>query len=313
MVFTLRISLVIAVAIVLMQNDIAVAEESDSTDYIGLRTLSRELALGSAVENDGLAAVAAADDDTLKPALLQPSKIEQSVSQNAFLSITANGNATVEASAGDKPNANDKQDSGAEAKSDEALKSTEASEIKQLALLWLDEFAMFQALFEHEHVAKFRRRMVTMNDDEIETWLIESVPLRARLAEPRWQAVNEWLRQFWTVQGMYDASEIDAFRQQLTELTPQQMFLVLDHFETAVESKMRSRQFARHNERLLARQQNLRSRPLLRPTNAYAPMSGRSANVPRREPRRLQQRSISQQVSDLYIFRSLYFPVFSRQ
>lgn len=178
--------------------------------------------------------------------------------------------------------------------------------IQATTLGWFDKFVADGSLFAGEDIQAMRVAISQASDKELSTWVDGTVPLRNAIETGEWVATKKWLQEFWQVQAMYKDDELSEFRQRLTELSPRQILIVMDHF--ANEFLTKTNRLRASNQRKAAVANNA-SRLSVRPSNAVSrPTSGGGGSVasPIRPRRTIQRSNVSERIKDWYVFRGFY-------
>jgi hypothetical protein len=197
---------------------------------------------------------------------------------------------------------------------DEADQLAETPDRRDEALDWVREYAMRQVLFRQQDVSQLRHRLSTLPLAAIHRWLESSQALRTRLTSDSWQETQQWLREFLAAQAIYSDSELNSLRTRLAQLTADELIEVVDHFEaTRIERLRRQARTQQMREQALRTNRQLQSAARHVPGSVTRSQSGFPSMYPTqvvrapRYPTFVQRRgSLSQRVSDYYIYRSIY-------
>lgn len=183
---------------------------------------------------------------------------------------------------------------------------------RPLALAWVADQISNDVLIRSADWRTLHTRLTELPDAAVERWWQESALLRQLMDDESWQVTEQWLGDFLAVQAIYSADEWQRFQVSLLQLTADEWVEVVDHFQR-VHDQRQQRQVISQQMRADAMRANreLRSLPTgARPTSGYvgsgfAGTSPYPARAPRR-PGYASRTSLSQRVSQVYIYRSLW-------
>ncbi|MCA9150236.1 MAG: hypothetical protein KDA92_13090 [Planctomycetales bacterium] len=183
---------------------------------------------------------------------------------------------------------------------------------RPLAMQWLSQHSTSMTLIRREDWQALEQRLANLPDAAIDRWWTESAALRELLDDEAWQATDTWLQEFLEVQAIYSADELNRFRRSLVNLTADELFDVTMHFVQVHEERQR-RNALSQQMRLDALRANreMRASPSAARTaslyagQTYSPTSTYPARSPR-QPGYAARTSLSQRVSQVYIYRSLW-------
>jgi hypothetical protein len=99
------------------------------------------------------------------------------------------------------------------------------------ALDWLDRYLTTEVLFDRQDIARIREEVAEMSPDQLREWLDRTRQIRARLESPEWARTREFLRDFLSKQAMYSDEEIEEFRKNAAEMSPEELTELLDRVE----------------------------------------------------------------------------------
>lgn len=180
------------------------------------------------------------------------------------------------------------------------------------ALAWVAEHMSKSVLIRRADWRELQTRLNKLPDAAVDRWWNESVVLRQQMDGDDWQITEEWLAAFLDVQAMYSPDELTRFHASLAWLTADELLEVIDHFQHVHDQRQR-RQRISQQMRTDALRANRELRSLstaTHPSSIYT-SGGYSSGTPYparapRLPGYAARTSLSQRVSQIYIYRSLW-------
>jgi hypothetical protein len=184
------------------------------------------------------------------------------------------------------------------------------------ALAWVEQYAMRQALFAPKDVQQLRRTLAAAPAATVNRWWQTTDTLRSRFDSEQWRTTQRWLNQFLAAQAIYSSAEMATLHARLATRTPDELMMVLDHFEE-VRALRQQRQALTEQQRqlALANVQRMQSPQQLKPAATMQPHAMSrfptvnavdTPRMPRRRPLPYNARSLSQRVADIYIYQSVF-------
>ena len=122
------------------------------------------------------------------------------------------------------------------------------------ALNWVRNHVRVSLVHQESDLKKLETRIKSMSADDLEEFLVDVREYRKLVSSDEWREMRSWMKEFLRVQARISDKELEEFRKEVAQMSPDQLRDLLVEFQME-----RSAKRSRHARETQAREQRIQS------------------------------------------------------